>query len=583
MKSSFFTRLVNGRIVDLESKTVEKGELIIYNGHFVSSPPEGISERSLDIGGAYIIPGLIDGHLHIESSMLTPLEFAREAVCRGTTSLFVDPHEIANVLGRNGIDLFITQSENLPLTMRVGIPSCVPATPMETAGAQIGIEDVRDYLADDRVFGLAEMMNFPGIIHGLGDAREKVAAALEAGKTVDGHCPGLRGDDLSAYISNGVNDGQVRIGSEHEASTPDEAIEKWEKGMFIMLRYGSASKDLLNILPEICRRGLPLERFGLVSDDLTAADLRRRGHMDHIVKVAAGIIAESGYCSEQNAVLHALAMASLYPARYFNTMAGAFKPGAVADLAIVDSLDELNPETVFSRGRMVKYQGELNFPETKFDYSSYYHPLRIPEDMKLKLTVRATGDKARVRVIGAQYGSLLTESMAMDLPVSQGEVRPDPERDILKLAVIERHSGTGNVGVGFVKGFGFKKGALAGTVAHDSHNLIVVASDDQLIEQAISALCRSGGGLAAVREEGREAVLPLSLGGLMSVESADQVLQEYQSIHNMLDEMDCPQEAFSLLSFLALPVIPSLKLTDLGLVDVDNFSQVDLIVDNGGG
>lgn len=571
--------LCNCRIVDLEHQSVAPGDLSIAGGRFVR--PGGVAaadDEHIDVGGAYVIPGLVDGHLHIESSMLTPLQFAREAVGHGTTSLFVDPHEIANVLGRDGIELFLDQAAMLPLTMNVGIPSCVPATPMETAGGHISAADIRQYIDDERVYGLAEMMNYPGIIHDIGDTREKVRIALDAGKVVDGHCPGLHGDALAAYIGNGVADGTVRISSEHEATTPEEAIEKWERGMFILLRYGSASKDMLTILPEICRRGLPLDRFGLVSDDLTVGDLRRRGHMNHLVAVAAEIIDDTTECGRRRALLQALAMASLYPARHFRRPVGTLTPGAQADAVILDSLDDLKPRSVIARGRVVVRDGALADPPLPYDYAPYCRPLRIPDNLGGKLAVTAPGTTTSVdvRVIGARHGSLLTDALIATLPVRDGLVHPDPGQDVLKLAVIERHRGTGQVGVGFVKGFGFSHGALASTVAHDSHNLVVVGRDDCAMVRAIELERAMGsGGLTAVFDN-NEARLPLPLGGLMSLESAETVLEQYRSLHAVLECIGCRTDPFALLSFLALPVIPKLKLTDRGLVDVEAFETVSL-------
>jgi adenine deaminase len=574
MRSIF---LVNGRVLDVRKKIIYLRDILVRDGkiHFPLAGETVKADEVIDLAGAYVSPGLIDGHIHIESSMLTPLEFAQEAVTWGTTSVFADPHEIANVLGMKGVRLFLDQSELAPVRIYFGAPSCVPATDMETSGGAITLDDIKELLHDDRVYGLAEMMNFPGIIHNIGDAREKVKAAVEAGKVAEGHAPGLSGKDLETYISNGCPDREVRIGSDHESTTPEEVIEKWEKGMFIMLRHGSASKDLEKILPEICRRGICLDRFGLVSDDLSAMDLRRRGHVNHLVKVAAGILQKELGVELEPAVLEAIRMASFNTASYFKKNSGYIAEGMDADLAVFDSLEEFVPRVVISRGviaaRDRRYLGEVR----TYDYSQYAHPVTVREGFADKLVITSRNACEKVREIGLRTNSLITDEIIVDMPADEGVIKADASKGIYKVAVLERHKGTGNMAVGFVRGIEFKGGAIASTVAHDSHNLIVLGSDEVSMIRAVERLKRCGGGLAAVFGVSEE-VLPLELAGLMSTKSAADFIACHENLSRLLSEMGFTKDPYLALSFLALPVIPQLKITDRGLVDVGKFAFVDL-------
>lgn len=571
--------LKNGNLINVEAKKIERGDLLVREGkiHFPAGGEAATADETIDLGGAYVSPGFIDGHIHIESSTLTPLEFSREAVKRGTTSLFVDPHEIANVLGVKGVRLFLEQADVLPLTMNIGIPSCVPATDMETAGGEISLEDIRSLLADERVYGLAEMMNFPGIVRDIGEAREKVSLAIKAGKIVDGHAPGLTGDALKVYISNGGTDWEVKIGSDHECTTPAEALEKWESGMYIMLRHGSASKDLENILPEICGRGICLDKFGLVSDDLSASDLRKNGHMDNLIGIAARIMHKEIGGDFERAALEAIAMATLNHANYFRKRTGRLSEGAVADIAVFDSLEKITPKLVISRGKIVVRDGKYTGDTVSWDYSPYSHPVVVKDNFANKLVVTSKGGSATLRVIGVKENSLLTEELLVKMPVNEGVIRPSVIRRDYKIAVLERHKGTGNISVGFVQGLEFLGGAIASTVAHDSHNLIVLGADEASMIKAVNRVKIAGGGLAAVFK-GREEVLPLELAGLMSVAGIDEVLSRHEKLMALVNDMGFDGDPFLALSFLALPVIPKLKITDKGLVDVEKFKFVDLFV-----
>ena len=567
--------LKNGKVIDVIGKNIETKDIAVAGGVIVDPGQVCEYDEVIDLHNAFVSPGFIDGHLHIESSMLSPAEFSHEAVKSGTTSLFVDPHEIANVLGRKGVELFLKAAPELPLEMNIGIPSCVPATHLETSGGKITLKDIEELVVHPNIYGLAEMMNFPGVVHGIGDARQKVDLVISKGKIVDGHCPGLSGQDLITYISNGKNDGRIRIGSDHECTSAGEALEKMDNGMYVMLRQGSSSKDLENILPEVARNCFCLDKFGLVSDDLSAYDLRRRGHINHLVGIAVDIIRSETEHTPEEAAIEAIAMATINHARYFDKNTGRIEPGADADLIIFDSLSRIEPDMVFSKGKMVVRDKKVVAPVSGPDLSVYSHPVILPDTLADKLIVHSDNEREKVRVITARHNSLLTGEEIIEMEVHNGIVPAIPEKGIYKIAVIERHRGTGNVSAGFIKGFNLKKGAIAGTVAHDSHNLIAVGTNEAFIIKAVGMIKGTGGGLAAVSDKG-EAYVALDLAGLMSTKTIDEMLSEYEHLKCFLDKAGIDQDPFSTLSFMALPVIPKLKITDKGLVDVELFDFVSL-------
>jgi adenine deaminase len=580
--------LKEGNIIDVRSKRIYKEDILIKDGIIVGieSSKNKKARMILDLSGRYVAPGFIDSHLHIESSMLNPIEFSKEAVKHGTTAVFVDPHEIANVLGRKGIELFLNQSDLVPLDMFIGIPSCVPATNLESAGASITVEDVKELIPDRRIYGLAEMMNFPGIIHGFGDAREKVDLVFDAGKIVDGHCPGVSGEDLRKYITNGRNDNIVRISSDHESTQLDEAIEKNHMGMSLCLRLGSATKDLERILPGLLKAKIDLERFMLCSDDLDSADLYEKGHVDRIIRRARSIIQENSKSSLEEATLTAISLATINPARYFSRALrlnnypeiGEVARGKRANIVVLDSLEGLEASRVIHNGVLVvdnkKYVGK----KLDYDYSEFLGKVNIgrkfsSDDFKIK----APEETARldVRVIEIIKGSIVTKQSILPFAAYNNELKADPERDIDKVAVIERHKATGAYSKGFVKGLGLKKGAIASTVAHDSHNLIVAGVDDESMAKAVNYLAQEGGGMVVVAD--RISYLPLKIAGLMSTESIEDVVKEHEALKDALKETGSGLEtAFMTMSFLALPVIPELRITDKGLVDVNKFQFVNL-------
>jgi adenine deaminase len=547
--------------------------------------------RVLELEGRYLAPGFLDAHLHIESSMLTPLEFARVAVIHGTTGVFVDPHEIANVQGRRGIALFLEQAPLLPLDLYLGVPACVPATDLEDAGAAIGLQDVAELLEHPRVFGLAEMMNFPGIIHGFGGAREKVALTLARGGLVDGHAPGLRGEALRRYVSNGAADGVVRIGTDHESTTAEEALDKLAAGMTLALRYGSASKDLPRLLPPLLAAGAPLERLMLCSDDLDAAELTREGHLDRILRVARRAFVEAGTPPEE-AACRAIALATLHPAACFAPffrrhglpLPGEIAPGRKANLVVLRSLETFAVETVLHGGRVVVEQGRC-VPLPDFDDGPWLAGPQAagglavgrtfaPADFRVACEEGAAPDgragdgEVRVRAIGLGEG-IVTEARTVPAQVQGGEVLLPPS--LAKIAVIERHRATGTFAVGFVERC-LAAGAIASTVAHDSHNLIAIGVDDEALARAVNHLIAHGGGMVVA---GRGLTrLPLPLAGLMSNRPASEVAAGLLALEEALAAIGAPPHLFMQMSFLALPVLPSLRITNRGLVDVDAFAHV---------
>ena len=580
--------LTQGNIIDVRSRRIYKSDVCIRDGIITRIEPScrENAKQVIDISGKFISPGLIDSHLHIESSMLSPLEFSKEAVKHGTTSLFVDPHEMANVCGRKGIDLFLKQADLVPLDIYVGIPSCVPATELEDSGASITLQDIKELIPDRRIFGLAEMMNFPGIIHDIGDAREKVDLVFNAGKIVDGHCPGLAGADLMTYITNGKSDNIVRIMSDHESIHLDEVIEKNRAGMTIALRYGSATKDLERLLPGLLDAHVDLERFMVCSDDLDPIDLLENGHVDRIVKKTRDIILENTSFNLEQAVIPAIALATLNPSRYFsrflklhkNPETGEIAVGKKANLVVFESLEDLDVATVIHNGTLVVSDREYTGPQPDFDYSEFLGQVNTGKKFQsddFKITPSEGKANLEVKVIEVIEDSLVTGLNIMPFTVSHGELQSDPGKDLVKIAVIERHKGTGSFSLGFVKGLGLKKGAIASTVAHDSHNLIAAGSDDESMARAVNLLSEKGGGMAVASD--RLDYFPLEIAGLMSASKIEKVVDDYTNIKKAVRSLGSPLEnAFMTMSFLALPVIPKLKITNRGLVDVDKFQFVDL-------
>jgi len=550
--------VTNAKIVDVFSGDIVSTSFAVSDGQIIGFGDYN-AEKTIDLKGRFVAPGFIDPHVHIESSMACITQFVRAVLVHGTTTVAADPHEIANVLGTRGIDYMLRSAESQPMNIYFTLSSCVPATDMETSGARITANDLKPFMSDSRIVALAEMMNFPGVIGGDPDVLAKIEIASQHGKPIDGHAPGLTGRDLNAYVSAG-------IGSDHECTTIHEAAEKLRSGMRIMIRQGTGARNLKDLLPIVNERNA--RRLMWCTDDRHPHDLLDDGHIDTIIRQAIG--------SGLDPII-AIQMATINPAEYFRLdHLGAIAPGRQADFVIFSDPEALRIEQVYFRGIQVAADGEMK-PEIQAP-----KPLPVQSSIFVKadevdFSIAARG--TRMRVIEVVPDQLITRQGIHDVPIFKDLAVSDPSRELLKMAVVERHKGTGNIGKAFVKGLGLKKGALASSVAHDSHNIIVVGTNDDDMKTALTAIAEMGGGLAAVSDGKVLAHLSLPIAGLMSLEPVDKVRMGVDRLiavsHDLGSELVDP---FMILSFLALPVIPELKLTDKGLIDVQRFEIVPLFV-----
>jgi adenine deaminase len=552
--------LHNGQIINVFSGTIERADVALAGGRIVGIGPGYRAQTVVDLGGAFIVPGLIDAHVHIESSLCTPPQFARAIVPHGITTIVTDPHEIANVAGVPGIRYMAAASRGLPLGVFLMAPSCVPATHMETSGATLTAADLLPLLQDGTVHGLAELMNFPGVINGDEAMLAKIAAF--AGHPRDGHAPALRNQALNAYVAAG-------IGSEHECTTVDEAAEKLARGLYILIREATNAHNLHNLLPLVTPHNS--RRICFCTDDRIPSDLLDQGTIDYMVREAIAFGLDP---------ITAIRMATLNPVEWFGLRdRGAIAPGRVADLLIVDNLYDFRPRQVYVAGQLVAEAGSVI--EAQWS-SRATTPATIPSSVNIdwnQVDFQIPARGQRIRVIGSLDNQLVTEARILDATIVDGQAVADPTRDLLKMAVIERHHGSGALGLGFIQGIGLQRGAIAGTVAHDHHNLVVIGADDAAMMMAARAVGEMGGGLAIVDGMQLVAQLPLPVAGLMSDQPVAAVRQAYDALiaaaHAQGSELHDP---FMAMSFMALEVIPSLKLTDQGLVDVEQFAVVDLFV-----
>ncbi len=514
-------------------------------------------KKELDVTGKYVTPGLMDAHLHIESTMVAPRELAKILLLNGVTTIFADPHEIANVLGTEGIELMLAETETMPLDVFFMLPSCVPATVMETSGAMLAADALAPLLAHERVLGLGEMMNYPGAIHGAPEVLDKLF--LVDGALCDGHAPGVSGQALNAYLAAGIS-------SDHEATTAEEAEEKLRRGAYLLLREASGAHNLLDLLPAVTP--LNSRRCCLSTDDRHLDELVSEGSINYLVEIGVA----HGYAVEQ-----LLQMATLNTAERFRLYdRGALASGYRADINVFNNLVNFQPQLVIKDGTVVVSKQKLLWQSPPL-LAAPVNTMRLEDVRAQQLQLPAQAGR-RARVIRIVPEQILTELRFREPLIQNGLVVSDTERDIVKLAVWERHGVNGNVGVGLVQGFGLKRGALASTVAHDSHNLIVTGVNDEDMLAAAVALQQVGGGLAVVVDGEVKALLPLPLAGLMSDQNTEFVQHKLQQLNFWASELGVPENvnAFNCLSFLALPVIPSLRLSDKGLVDVDKFVLVDL-------
>jgi adenine deaminase len=555
--------LKGGKVVNVFSGEIQERDVAVYGASIAGVGSGYQGKEEVNVTGKWIVPGLIDGHIHIESSMLLPSNLAAALLAHGTTSIVSDPHEIANVMGIDGIQFMLSESGSIPFDVFFMAPSCVPATTLETAGAALSASDLKGLKNEPRVLGLAGVMNFPGVLMGDEGILEKIA--LFADRVIDGHCPSVRGHDLQAYLTAGIR-------SDHESVEREEGLEKVEGGVMLMIREGTSAKNLEQLLPLVNSKNA--RRFCFVTDDLHAEDIQERGHLNFVVKKAIQLGLDP---------VTAVQLVTLNPAEYFGLKdRGAIAPGYLADVVVLDELEGFEVAYVYKNGQLVVDRGTLlNFTQRKDSAlpGGYARALNIAPLSPDSFRIPHSGGKARViEVIPSQ---IITRVSYEQVESIDGWVSSDVKADILKLSVVERHRASGRIGLGLVKGFGLKRGAIASSVAHDSHNVIVVGVSDEEIFRAVEVVRDMGGGLAVVRANETLAKIPLEIAGLMSSQPLKILATQMRALKDAAYGIGCIlKEPFMSLSFLALPVIPELKLTDRGLVDVKRFMIVPLFIDN---
>ncbi len=561
--------LTGAFVLNAFTREFEHRDIGIKGGRIARVTERGAVDaaRSVDCSGKWIVPGFIDAHMHVESTMLPPSQFVRLAVPHGTTGAVFDPHEIANVLGAPGIRWIMEDAVGVPMHALWGVSSCVPSAPLEHAGAELGVNDLRTLFDDpdlaSRFVALAEMMNYPGVVHADSTVLEKVALGLDR-RIVDGHAPGLTGPHLQAYVAAGIS-------SDHECTSEEEAQEKLALGQRIFIREGSAARNLDALIGIITPENA--HRICFCTDDRHPDDLLKHGHIDHVVRraIALGLRPELAFT-----------IASLNVAEHYRQPdLGAIAPGRFADLVVMTCRDEVSIVQTWFRGELVAENGEYRGPN-KIMSSPPTAPVRLPDGFgPASLEIRPDSIPDRIRVIGMHPDQLVTDALVGPPTVRDGALVADPDADLLKLAVIERHKGTGNIGLGFVTGFGFRGGALASTVGHDAHNLAVVGDNDEDMALAAQTLSECGGGQCVVAGGTVLATLPLPIAGLMSDQPAETVIEQQGKLLKAAAKLGCPHhDPFMPLSFLPLPVIPKLKLSDMGLIDVERFQVVPLGFDD---
>lgn len=548
----------NANIINVLTEEIYKSDVAIKD-NLIAGVGEGYKgKKEIEAEGKYLSPSFIDGHVHIESSMLMPSEFARLVVPTGTTTVVADPHEISNVIGLHGISFMREASKNLPLDIFMTLPSCVPASTYETSGFELNSYDLSLLIDSPWVLGIAEMMNFPGVVNLDKEVLSKIKLGVEKNKRIDGHSPYLTGKDLCAYIAAGVS-------SDHECNNRNEAIEKLRLGMYLMVREGSAAKDL-DALSSVLKN-FPTRKCMFVTDDRYPDALKE--HINMMVKK-----------SVKNGInpIKAIQMASINTAEYFGLKeVGAIAPGYKADMLLFDNLEDFKPTIVIKNGNIVAKDGHLVINIEKKKFSSLRGTVNVRWLEKEDLRIKAKSDK--VRAIEVKDGQLVTKSVNAKINVIDGFAQSNVDDDILKILVIERHKASGNIGKGFVKGFGIKKGAIASTVAHDSHNMIVIGTNDDDMLKAIKELVKSQGGKVIVKDNDVVAKLDLPIAGLMSEDYSDDFLSKYNELKKGEKIIGCTlEEPFMTMSFLSLSVIPELKLTDKGLMDVVKNKFTELFI-----
>jgi adenine deaminase len=543
--------LKGGEVFCVVTGALIKADVAI-SGEWIIGVGRGYSgHREIDVSGQFVVPGFIDTHLHIESSLVTPFEFDRCVAPKGVTTAICDPHEIANVLGTPGIEYFLDAADRTIMDVRVQLSSCVPSTDMETSGARIEAADLQPFMDHPKVIGLAEFMNFPGVIHRDPDAMAKLY--LFEGRHIDGHAPQLSGNDLNAYVSAGIR-------TEHEATTAAEAFEKLQKGLRILIREGSVSKDMIALQPLL--NDVTSAYMCLCTDDRNPLDIAEEGHLDYIIRTLI---------SMGSSPLAAYRAASLSAAEAFGLKdRGQIAPGKVADIVIVGTLERCDVQTVFCRGVEVTDQAFAGRVENvPLGRNSVKTKPIVADDF------RSSSNNPITDVIGIIEGKIITEHLHEDVPIFEGDKRPDPARDLARITVIERHGKNGNIANGMVRGFDIKRGAIGSTVCHDHHNIAVVGMDYNDMAMAANRLAEIEGGFVVVSDGEVLAELSLPVAGLMSLEPFEVVHDHLVDLRNAAQKIGVTlKEPFLQLAFLALPVIPALKITDRGMVDVNKFEII---------
>lgn len=551
--------LKNCSIIDVLTKEIRNTDIAICNDT-IAGIGEYTGREEIDVHGAYVAPGFIEGHIHIESSMLSPGQFANTVVRHGTTTVICDPHEIANVAGEPGIDYFLQDSKNADISIFCMAPSCVPATHLENAGAIVIGKTIEKLLDRPEILGLAEVMNFPGVLTQDDEVVEKLIISQQKGVPIDGHAPGLSGKGLQAYIGAGIR-------SDHECVTAAEALEKIRSGMVVFIREGSTAKNLKDLLPAVTETNA--SRFLLVTDDCHPEELLEQGHLDRILRKAIALGLDP---------ITAIQMVTINVASHYGLKnIGVVAPGYTADLVVFDDLNAMHIQKVLVKGKVhtpkkiVHKSSEIT---NKAILQSVFNSVHVDTDT-LSFALKAEASKAWCMTINKD--SLITGMKKIPVKTKGGMAVSDTDRDVLKIAVVERHNKTGNVGIGFVQGIGIKEGALATTVGHDSHNILVVGTNDTDMHFAVRTIVKQQGGLAVVSDGKVIASLTLEVAGLMTASQVEEVAARFSKILDGAKALGSTlDDPFMVMSFLALPVIPHLKITDMGLVNVDTFSHISL-------
>ena len=557
-------KISNAKVVDVYNRSVFNADVYIKDGYIIGFDGDRKALEEFDAGGRYLIPSFIDAHCHIESSHLSPAAFSDAVVPCGTGTVIADPHEICNVTGLDGMAYMLRASENIPLSVYLMFPSCVPATPFEHSGAVLNAEEVRKYIDDPRVLGLGEMMNYPGVTGADGEVLKKLDEAYSRDKIIDGHVPSISGSALDSYVD-------AQIETDHECETPEEAKDKIRKGMYVMLRQGTACQNVLQLLPAVDERNF--SRFLFCTDDRQPETIAKHGHLNHGVNLAisAGVDPVMAIC-----------MATINAAECYGLKdRGAISPGKKADFFITDKLTDIKARQVFIDGKLVAENGSILNPSVPVKAEGIEGRMNVKDfsEKKLKLKLKS----GHVRIIDIIAGQVVTKAGEAYVKRDQdGCWVHDEDKDILKLAVVERHNGLGNVAVALIRGYGMKHGAVATSIAHDSHNIIVIGDNDKDMAAAVENLISLGGGITMVRDGNVLDSHRLEVGGLMTGDGADEVCKTLERMHRTAyEELGVSKEVdpFMTLCFMALPVIPEYKLTDIGLFDVSKFDFVDINLD----